>query len=108
MIKYLKDNILQKFKKNRRPKDTILDISDLSEEELNELNTYYFTFGSKQCYEGKYQPIMAKNMEIASKKMFEMYGRDWSFNYTEEQWNKVLKDFPSLYEGKDLKLVIAL
>lgn len=90
------------------PKYRTVEIEDLSEEELKELNTYYFTFGSRQRYEGMYQPIMAKNISIASHKMLEMYGTKWSDKYNQEEWNDVWKDWGVLYEGKNLKTIVVL
>ena len=83
-------------------------LDDLTEDELKELNTYYFTFGIGQNHEGMYQPIMARNIRIASEKMFDMYGTKWSDKYTQEEWNEVLDYWGVLYEGKNLEVVIAL
>lgn len=90
------------------PKYRTVEIEDLSEEELKGLNTYYFTFRSRQMHEGMYQPIMAKNMSIAYSKMLEMYGTKWASNYNQEEWDDVWKDWGALYEGKNLKTVVVL
>lgn len=52
-----------------------------------EMNKYYFTFGSYHKLSDKVQPIVAPNMQLAMKKMFEMYGRDWAMDYTSEEYN---------------------
>lgn len=52
------------------------------------MNKYIFTFGSNQLYAGFYQPIYANNSLEAREKMVELHGLKWSFQYTEEEWNK--------------------
>lgn len=54
------------------------------------MNKYYFTFGSGQVNEGLCQPIIAENIHIATEKMNELYGTEWAFSYTEEQWAEPL------------------
>lgn len=54
------------------------------------MNKYYFTFGSGQVNEGFCQPIIAKDMIIARQKMHDLYGQEWAFCYTEEQWAEPL------------------
>lgn len=98
----------KKVKTKNMPISNTVDIGDISKEELKDLNTYYFTFGIGQRNEGCYQPIMAKTMQIAYNKMFDMYGTHWASNYTQEEWDEVLKNWGRLYEGKGLKPVIAL
>jgi len=57
------------------------------------MNKYIFTFGSGHLYQGFYQPIFASDRSIARLKMIELYGLKWGFEYTEEEWNKTIKDY---------------
>lgn len=54
---------------------------------MNEPRTWYFTFGWGQPHAGCVQPIEAEDAHAARLKMMRMYGRDWSFQYTEEMFN---------------------
>lgn len=92
----------------KSPKYRTVAVECLSEEEVKELNTYYFTFGIGQKYEGMYQSIMAKNISIALDKMLEMYGTKWSSNYNQEEWNEVWEEWGVLYEGKSLETIAVL
>ncbi|RDW17017.1 hypothetical protein CWR48_15550 [Oceanobacillus arenosus] len=49
---------------------------------------YYFTFGAGQPLDGHCQPILAKDLVEARETMFMNYGNKWSFQYTEEEWDK--------------------
>lgn len=55
-----------------------------------------------------YQPIMARNIRIASDKMREMHGTKWLDKYTQEEWSDVWKDWGPLYEGKNLETIVVL
>lgn len=51
-------------------------------------NEYWiFTFGSGQQHAGYYVKIRG-TFDEARAKMFEKYGEDWSFQYSEEEWNE--------------------
>lgn len=50
------------------------------------MEKYYFTFGSGQVNEGMCQPIVASSREAARNKMIELYGIEWAFCYTGEEW----------------------
>jgi hypothetical protein len=54
---------------------------------------WYFTF----CYGdpihgGWCQPIKAASYGEARRKMFEMYGEKWAFQYSEEEWLQAKND----------------
>lgn len=56
------------------------------------MNKHIFTFGSNHLYEGFYQPIFAEDRIVARAKMIETYGLKWSHQYTEEEWNEIIKN----------------
>lgn len=51
---------------------------------------WIFTFGSGQEHAGKYVKIRGTHNQ-ARKKMFEKYGKDWGFQYSEKRWKKKKK-----------------
>lgn len=65
--------------------------------------TFYFTFGYGHIHQGYYQPIKAKNMPNAYNTMNDIYGTDWAFNYTQEDWNTM----DDRLKGRRLSLVYA-
>lgn len=97
------DKIIKDIKEEKQS-PVILRIKDVPSEELENLNTYYFTFGNGQMNEGHYQPIMAKDRSTALKKMNEIYGRKWAFDYDEKTWKSAKK----YYVGKGLESIIVL
>ena len=46
---------------------------------------WIFTFGCGQKYCNKYVRIFG-TFDSARAKMFEKYGEEWAFQYTEEEW----------------------
>ena len=50
------------------------------------MEKFYFTFGSGQKFGGYCQPVVAKNWVVARKIMFDKFGEDWGFQYSEEEW----------------------
>jgi len=50
------------------------------------MQTFYFTFGSGQTYEGCFILIEALTREEARTKMFDMFEDKWSMQYEEEEW----------------------
>lgn len=52
------------------------------------MQKFYFTFNLNHVLAEYVRPIMAKDIDEATAKMFEMYGKDWGFDYTEEQYNR--------------------
>ena len=64
-----------------------------------------FTFGCGTDKAGYCQPILGTYSE-ARKKMFEMYGEHWAFQYSEQEWERI-RDMPGRCWSleKDLQLV---
>lgn len=50
------------------------------------LETYYFTFGVGQKYEGKFVKIIAESYMDARAKMVDRFGTKWAFQYSEDEW----------------------
>jgi hypothetical protein len=50
------------------------------------LETYYFTFGVGQKYEGKFVKITAESYMDARAKMVDRFGTKWAFQYSEDEW----------------------
>lgn len=77
------------------------------------MQKFYFTFGSGQTHnnvlmEGKCQPIIAINQNVAVEKMRELYGNNWCWVYTLEEWLNIK---PSMREEEletitvDIKII---
>jgi len=47
---------------------------------------WYFTFGSGQAHDGCYITFYG-SQEETREKMFNAFGKKWSMQYSEEQWN---------------------
>lgn len=52
------------------------------------MEKHYFTFGMGHKKAGNCQPILAKTVAEAREKMKEMYGSEWAFHYTEEEFKR--------------------
>lgn len=50
------------------------------------MKKFYFTFGCGQKHEGCYVIIEAEDSTEACNEMIRRYGREWSMQYTEDQW----------------------
>lgn len=50
------------------------------------MKKFYFTFLSNHVFANQVQVIVAPDMETAMSKMFELFGKDWGIDYTEERW----------------------
>lgn len=69
---------------------------------LKELKPFYVTFGIGTVYGRHYQLVLAKDMDAASEKAFELFGKDWAFVYGNKEWERYreegffnnLKPFP--------------
>lgn len=48
--------------------------------------TWVFTFGAGQKHEGHFVRISG-TFEEARAEMFARYGKEWAFQYSEEEWN---------------------
>ena len=70
---------------------------------MSNKKNFYFTFGFGQKYEGYFVVIKTTSMDLARKQMFEKYGREWAFGYTEEQWNEDGISQQEKYNYKELK-----
>ena len=99
-----KEELVQDIVKEIPQKPLILRIEDVPDFLLEKLKTFYFTFGGGQTHQGHYQPIMAIDSKRARNKMVEIYGREWAFDYNEEQWKSAGK----YYIGKGLETIVTL
>jgi hypothetical protein len=45
---------------------------------------WIFTFGCGQVHAGKYVKIYAENSSDARKEMIDIFGKDWAFQYNNE------------------------
>lgn len=52
------------------------------------MQNYYFTFGIGHELSDQYQVIKAVDGLAAQRKMFEVYGKNWAFPYTTEEWDR--------------------
>lgn len=52
---------------------------------------WVFTFGCGQEYEGKYVKIRGTFSE-ARRKMLDKYGKEWGFQYSENEWESYKND----------------
>lgn len=52
---------------------------------------WIFTFGCGQKHAGRYVKIRG-TFNQARKKMFEKYGEDWCFQYSEKKWEEMKAD----------------
>ena len=50
---------------------------------MEELKTYYFTFGQQHPLRDNWIEIQAVNADTARKRMFELFGAHWAFQYSE-------------------------
>ena len=53
------------------------------------MQKHYFTFGT---YPERVQVIVTDRPERAEQIMFDAYGTNWAFQYTEEQWQQSLEE----------------
>ena len=60
--------------------------------------TYYFTFCGDSENSHRYRKIVAKDYHRAREKMFELHGKKWAFQYTEESF----KEQPKKYQLTEL------
>ena len=52
-----------------------------------EKECWVFTFGYGQKHEGKFVKIYGRDFGDARQVMFDRYGREWAFQYSEEEWS---------------------
>ena len=72
---------------------------------MNNEKWWIFTFGYGQKYEGHYVKINGTFGE-AREKMFDKYGEEWAFQYSEEQWNDWLNTKPKWIPEESLLEII--
>ena len=53
---------------------------------------WVFTFGCGQQYAGRYVKFFG-TYGVARQKMMDRYGRAWAFQYSEDEWQEVVKRF---------------
>ncbi len=68
-----------------------------------EEQTWIFTFGSGQQHAGHFVRING-TFDSARAEMFDRYGEDWGFQYSEEKW-KEMEDNPSRWWPMEKELV---
>lgn len=66
------------------------------------VNKYFFTFGSNTLYHNNYYVIEAENRMIARAVMFETYGNNWAFCYSESEFGNQAK----IYNLKEIKKIL--
>lgn len=49
---------------------------------------FIFTFGIGDHYWNRYAVIDAPDSDIAREKMIEIFGKNWAFQYTEQEFSK--------------------
>jgi len=65
---------------------------------------WYMTFGWTQKHAGFYVKIYGTFNE-ARKKMFDKYGREWSFQYSEDEWKSWVDSCPPELIEKELEVI---
>lgn len=55
------------------------------------MKAYYFTFGLGHPFHDRAQQIVANNLDEARAIMCEVYGTNWAFAYTQEQFKAAIK-----------------
>lgn len=53
------------------------------------MKKFIFTFPENHPLRNHYQPVIAKSAFAARSRMFERYGSDWAFMYTEAKANRL-------------------
>lgn len=92
------DHVIESMKDWRRTFDDVGDpralecignaIAELEKYFTGDSDEHYFTFGQAHKYSGHHQVIFSDSPEAAEEKMFEVYGRNWAFQYTKKQWEQ--------------------
>lgn len=65
---------------------------------------WYFTFGCGQKQAGFYVKIFG-TYDVAREKMFEKYGSQWGFQYSEREWEDWVKRCPKSMLEKELEVI---
>lgn len=61
---------------------------------------YYFTFGAGQQHAGQYVKIYG-TYDSARTKMFNKYGAEWAFQYSEAKWDDWLRKKPAYIRAEE-------
>ena len=82
--------------------DTLEDMCDLMcnnyiKEDNKEEQKWVFTFGSGQEHAGHYVTFTGLYNE-ARQKMYERYGANWGFQYSEQEWEDMKNDPNRLWD----------
>lgn len=56
------------------------------------MKNFYFTFGRSSVLADYFQLIVAEDIEQATKKMVEQWGRKWAFGYDEDEFAQGMAD----------------
>lgn len=72
--------------------NSILQTCEEIESEEPKQGIHYFTFGTGHIQDGYVLPIVAHSPDAAREKMFDLYGKQWSFQYTAVEWQQSLAE----------------
>ena len=75
------------------------------EEPITSKQWFVFTFGCGQPNEGMYVKVFGTYGE-ARRKMIDKYGREWSFQYTMQEWEDWTSNKPAWLPAETLLEVI--
>lgn len=67
---------------------------------------WIFTFGCGQLHAGKAVKIAGENFFDARQKMINKYGKEWAFQYSEDNWKRREKDAQRHYKMEEIMEVI--
>lgn len=62
------------------------------------MNKYYFTFGMNSEYHNRFVVIESDSYSDARIEMFNKFGRNWAFQYTEDEWIILRRSDPDFLE----------
>ena len=81
--------------------EEILEIIEKREE--SKMKTYIFTFGCGHPFAGRYVKIDG-TYEGAREKMFEMFGKNWAFQYEESEYHEWFEKHPEVPKEEEMIL----
>ena len=64
---------------------------------------YIFTFGSGQLHQGHYVRLFG-TYETARRKMIDLFGLKWAFQYSEDEWEDLKERLPFIQFETELVL----
>lgn len=68
------------------------------------MKNWYFTFGAAHKHHNNYVIIESTSRDLARKRMFEIFGTQWAFQYDEQEWNIGVRTQAQIYGYKELDL----